>query len=68
MKKGWRIVLVLFLVLVLLGAAALLVGYLTGADVPRIYSVLDGRYHFDAWVAWFQQLWGIVVQAVTSVF
>lgn len=66
MKKGWRIVLVVFLIMILLGAAALLVGYLTGADVSRIYSVLDNRYHFDQWISYFQQVWDMAVQAWNS--
>ncbi len=67
MKKGWRIVLVIFLILLLLGAAALLVGYLTGADVSRIYSVLDNRYHFEAWSSYFQQVYDAVLEAWASI-
>ena len=67
MKKGWRIVLVIFLVMLLLGAAAILVGYLTGADVSRIYNVVDSRFHFDNWVAYFQQIWDMVKEAWASI-
>ena len=67
MKKGWRILLIVFLVMVLLGTASLLVGYLTGADITRIYSVLDGRYHFDAWTAYFQQIYDMVLQTWASI-
>ncbi len=56
MKKGWRITLVVFLILVLLGAAALLVGYLTGADFSRLFSLLK------PWIDHLQDMWNWVVQ------
>jgi len=45
MKKAWRIVIAIVLVCVLLGAVCIGVGMITGADMERIYSVLDDRYH-----------------------
>ena len=45
MKKGWRIIVVIVLVSVLLGAVCVGVGMMTGADMERIYSVVDDRYH-----------------------
>lgn len=57
MKKGWRITLVIFLVLVLLGAAALLVGYLTGADFSRLFSLLKPWIdHLEAMWNWVKQI------------
>ncbi len=44
MKKGWYIVLVVVLVALLLGAVCIGVGFITGANTERIYSVLDDRY------------------------
>ena len=45
MKKGWKIVSAIIMVSVLLGAVMVGVGMMTGADMDRIYSVLDSRYH-----------------------
>ena len=44
MKRGWYIVLVVVLVALLLGAVCMGVGFITGADTARIYSVLDDKY------------------------
>lgn len=49
MKKAWRFIIVIVLVAVLLGAVAVAVGYMTGAETNRIYSVLDARYNIDMW-------------------
>lgn len=45
MKKGWRIVIIIVLVAITLGAISVGVGVLTGADFDRISAVLDDRYH-----------------------
>ncbi len=44
MKKGWYIVLIVVLVALLLGAVCIGVGFITGANTERIYSVLDDKY------------------------
>ena len=41
MKKGWKFVGILFVVVLLLGAVCLGVGFLTGADADRIFQVAD---------------------------
>ena len=43
MSKGWRIIGAIVLVLVLLGAICIGVGFMTGGDVADIYSTLDLR-------------------------
>ena len=45
MKKGWKIVGILVLIVIILGALCVGVGLLTGGDTARIYSVLDSRYN-----------------------
>ena len=45
MKKGWRVVLVIVLVAILLGAVCIGVGLMTGGDTQRIQGVLEERYH-----------------------
>lgn len=48
MKKAWSVILAIVFTAVLLGAVAVGVGYLTGADLTRIWSVLEGSplYNF----------------------
>ncbi len=41
MKKAWSIVLVIVFVAILLGATAIGVGYLTGADIEQVYETLE---------------------------
>ena len=36
MKKAWNVVLVIVFVIILLGATAIGVGYLTGADLEQV--------------------------------
>ena len=45
MKKGWKIILCIVMVAILLGAVSVGVGLMTGGDMPRILSVLNERYH-----------------------
>ena len=47
MSKGWRIIGAIVLVLVLLGAICIGVGFMTGGDVADIYSTLDVRYNLS---------------------
>ncbi len=41
MKKAWNVVLVIVFVIILLGATAIGVGYLTGADLEQVYMTLE---------------------------
>ena len=67
MKKGWSIVITLVLVAILLGAVCVGVGLMTGADMSRIFTVLDERYHpemyYDYCVEVAQTLWEAVFPA-----
>ena len=63
MKKAWRIIILVVLVAVLLGAVCVGVGFLTGGDMSRIYTVLDNRYHLDAYVQYFRQLYAAFLEA-----
>ena len=61
MKKGWKIVVAIVLVAVLLGAVGIGVGLMTGADSVRIYSVLDNRYHITVYYEYAQQVLNILL-------
>jgi len=63
MKKGWMIVGVIVLIAVLVGTVSVGVGLITGADMARIFSVLDNRYHLDLYFQYFQQLTEIISSA-----
>ncbi len=41
MKKAWSIVLIIVFIAILLGATAIGVGYLTGADLEQVYLTLE---------------------------
>lgn len=49
MKKGWKIVAVLVLVVVILGAACVGAGILMGSDYVRIWKTFDEKYHIGAY-------------------
>lgn len=63
MKKGWRLIILVVLVAVLLGAVAVAVGFMTGAETTRIYSVLDARYNLQGWYHYFLDVYS-QIQAV----
>ena len=52
MKKGWRIIITIVMVAILLGAVCIGVGVLTGADMSRIYNTLDSRYMITQYYQW----------------
>lgn len=55
MSKGWKIIGGVVLVLVLLGAICIGVGFMTGGDVVDIYSTLNIRHNLDGrWEQWSQ--------------
>lgn len=56
MKRGWLIIGVIVLIAVLVGTVAVGVGLVTGADMARIFSVLDSRYHLDLYAQYFNDL------------
>ena len=65
MSKAWRVVIIIVLIALILGAVAFGVGVITGADFNRIYSVLDEKYNLDIysdlnmWADWINTEFGI---------
>ena len=49
MKKGWRIITIIVLVAIVLGAVSIGVGIAAGGNFQRIYEILDSRYHINAY-------------------
>lgn len=64
MKKGWRVIILIVLVAVLLGAVSVAVGYMTGAETTRIMDTLDARYNINMWIDYFS----LVYEQVALVF
>ena len=70
MKKGWRIITIIVLVAIVLGAVGIGVGVATGGSFPRIYEILDDRYHInayrDAYVPYISQITNLVIETWRS--
>lgn len=62
MKKGWKIVGIIVLVMLLLGVVCTAVGIMTGADFARIYSVLDAKYYITDYMEYANQISAIVIE------
>lgn len=66
MKKGWRVIIIIVLVALLLGGVSLAVGYMTGAETTRIMDTLDARYNINMWIDWFYQVYGEIALVFIS--
>lgn len=67
MKKMWRVIFSIVLILILIGIVAVAVGFLTGADSARIYQTADNNPMIQqtmAYLNWFVQ----VVQTYWNAF
>ena len=53
MKNGWRIIIIVVLIAILLGGICLGVGVITGADMSHIYETLDEQYNLVGWYDYF---------------
>lgn len=45
MKRAWQIIMTIVLVVILVGAVCAGVGIITGAEMSRVFSVLDNNYN-----------------------
>lgn len=64
MKKAWKIVTVVVLILVLLGALSIGVGLLTGADMNQIETLLNQRPEVEG----FRQVLTRGIELITGLF
>lgn len=55
MKRIWKTLGVVVLVVILLGAVCVAVGMSAGADISRIYTVLDTQYGITEIVSFLSQ-------------
>ncbi len=60
MKSGWKIILLVVLIAILLGAVCMGVGMMTGADFSRIWTTLDDKYHVEMYYQYFLEVWSLL--------
>ena len=60
MKSGWKIILLVVLIAILLGAVCMGVCMMTGADFARIWATLDDKYHVDMYYQYFVEVWTLL--------
>ena len=56
MRKIWKILSVIILAMIILGAVFIGVGMITNADLTRIYGVLDSRWHITMYYEYAQEV------------
>ena len=66
MKSGWKIILIVVVIAVLLGAVCMGVGAMTGADFTRIWATLDNRYHVEMYYQYFAEVWNTLVTELAA--
>ncbi len=66
MSKSWRVISLVVLIAILLGAVFVGVGLVTGGEWDRIYTTLDGRYHVDMYVDYVGQVFTVIKDAWNS--
>ena len=66
MKSGWKIILIVVVIAILLGAICIGVGAMTGADFTRIWTTLDNRYHVDMYYQYFVEVGNTLVTVLAA--
>lgn len=66
MSKSWRVISLVVLIAILLGAVCVGVGLVTGGEWDRIYSILDERYHVDMYVDYIGDVYTVIKDALVS--
>ncbi len=68
MRNGWKVIAVIVLFAILLGACCVGVGLVTGGNLDRIYQTMDERYQVTAYIQYFRSLYTDYLPAVISAF
>ena len=55
MKRAWQIIMTIVLVVILVGAVCAGVGIITGAEMSRVFSVMDNRYNLTIYYEYITQ-------------
>ena len=68
MKKGWKFVGIMFLIILFLAGVCAAVGFLTGGDVSRIWQIFDSRFDLTHGLAvyaqYFRMLWAEILATI----
>ncbi len=68
MKSGWRIILMIAGVGILLGCVCFGVGMLTGAETDRILQSLNNNYHLNTYIEVYTAYLGQLAQYAAGLF
>lgn len=60
MKKMWRVIITIVLVMILLGIVGIAVGFLTGADTARIYQTAESNNLVNLIIRYYEWILQIV--------
>lgn len=66
MKKTWKIVGIIALIIILLGGLCIAVGFLTGAESGRIISVLNSDYGLSETVSSFTGYVDVIADSIAA--
>lgn len=66
MKKGWKFVGIMFLIILFLGAVCIGVGFLTGGDWGRIYSTLNDRFQIEQVASVYSQYFSSLAASIVG--
>lgn len=68
MRKMWRVIVSIVLILILIGIIAVTVGFLTGADSARIYQAAESNNLINLVVRYYEWAVQVVRTYWTAVF
>ena len=66
MKNGWKVIIIIVLLSILLGACCVGVGLVTGGNLDRIYQTMDQRYQVTVYAQYFKSLYTDYLPALIS--
>ena len=66
MKNGWKLIIIIVLLAILLGACCVGVGLVTGGNLDRIYQTTDEQYNLTGWIQYGKTLYTDYLPAVIS--
>ncbi len=68
MKKMWRVIIAIVLIMILLGIVGVAVGFLTGADTARIYQTAESNSLISLIMRYYEWILQIIQTYKTAIF
>ena len=68
MRKLWKVIGVIILTVLILGLICIGVGVLTGAEYPRIFTVLNDRFQIESTLRLYRQYFDSFSQTISGIF